>query len=361
MNKYLKDYKSKKVNLKIATYCTKEVILYEKSEDLIDKKKEKFEEAYAKMGFISFEDYANFFIQSFEGLDEIKRKTFQKNLACYFNLLKDIPINKITKMDIQKANLVLMQKKLKNKTINIKNWALKILFDLAVLDGIVSKNIMKDIPNLINQRFNKPYLNNQEILEILLHHEDNTNGTAFAFALTSGIEPKYFLCLEKNDIDYNHKTICIHKKIDFGVRKEIEPITLLKNEIRTVPVSSLALSFLKEEIDKNKNRDTDSNYIFLNQNGALRSLDNYRDNYKRYALKHGITYNTVNVLIFTYGIVAFKMDAPTSSVFEKIGVFKSANAYLNPSHYDKFEENNLNFETFLSDELIHLVKEEDEK
>ncbi len=246
-----------------------------------------------------------------------EKRALLKGLKPYFPLFGEKKMQDITRHDIQRANSLFSKAKVKNKTINYRIWALRIVFSIASKEGTVERNIISSVSNLKKNIFNKQVLTDDEIRKIIINKDKTLYGNAYCLSLFTGIHQRYLLACNWSDVDFKTKKLRISKRLHFDKRKNIRPIAIPIEMSFNYLINDLTIKILQDELKRQCNIlklsideiEGSERPLYINGNNDRASIDNFRDVYKRYALKIGIKYTTSDCLSYTYGVIALDADA----------------------------------------------------
>lgn len=164
-------------------------------------------------------------------------------------------LNEITKLQISSLLNDLKEGGYKWETLNKVKILLVDMFERAIEDDFVTKNVAKNVRNPINKKKNSYRVLGREEQEDFLECAYGTfYYNLFVVALNTGLRPGELFALEEEDIDFQNNIVNVNKtllydKFEGGTKKEFrigDPKTY--TSIRKVPINSVCKSALIKQI-----------------------------------------------------------------------------------------------------------------
>ena len=159
---------------------------------------------------ITLEEWYNKWLNAYKA--DVKEGTIREYKICLNHLekLKNIPLNKITSIDILEQLNKITGGRTKQKVYEFAN----ALFLKALANDFITKNPLASIEKPKHKRINGKALSSKDekdIEKILIEN----NADMFLICLYQGLRKGEMLALTIDDIDFNNKTININKSLNY--------------------------------------------------------------------------------------------------------------------------------------------------
>ena len=249
---------------------------------------------------------------------------YDRYLRCNLQGLHNMKARNIRRSDIDKTIFLLVNKGLKNKTINCILLFIRSVYNYAILNKWVIDNPAKLVNTLPKVKTDKQSLSETEI-KAFLSFIDNypiNKKTPLVLALYSGVRIGELLALEWSDIDFINNTIHISKQV---LNKNVtEPKTYNSNRYIDIP------DFV---IDSLKQLKAESNLlsriVFCSNTGGYIKRNEFIEHWFKKAMKYiGHDDYTFHCLRHTYATYLLSNNIPVKYVQEQLG-HTSAETTLN--------------------------------
>lgn len=208
----------------------------------------------------------------------VKKSTATTYKRVYKNHIKDVlgntrlsSINQIMVADL--LNQV-SQKGLSIAIVDKTRVVLSNMFKTAVQNELCTQNPVTGVKITGKERKKIIALKKEDQRDFLIAAENDVLNNLFIVALNTGLRSGELRALTFNDIDFDKNIIKVNKTILFGDYVEDEDgfridVPKTKSSIRTVPMNSLCINALKNQIALNQTNKAISekfkNYVFLNK------------------------------------------------------------------------------------------------
>ena len=223
-------------------------------------------QTYIDKSDITINDLGQVILDTKLKLNLISENSYRSSLT-YFNKMKnsflgDIPIQKITYIDIQKFYETITN--LSNSYIEKINLQLNIIFNEAIKREIIIKNPMKNVivpkSDKLDRKVESFTIEQQQAMIDYLEknkHKDygfNAYRNIFKILMFSGMRVGELIVLTPEDIDLKNKEIHITKTMTKNIEGKtvIGKTTKTYESNRTIPISELYFDDIKEALDKMK-------------------------------------------------------------------------------------------------------------
>lgn len=228
-----------------------------------------------------------------------------------FNLHVKKDFNEIKVSDIEKYIKYLSNQNAPSSINNVIS-CLKSFYLYLILENIVKVNVMENIKSLKTPKRLPKYLTVEEVnqlLDIKLENKyDYRNKAMLEVMYASGLRVSELVDLKIENVDYTNDVIRTMSK---------------GNKERIVPISDIALLYLKMYIDNYRNsfiKKEITNYIFLNNRGNKLTRNGFNLILSELKLKQGITsYLSPHVLRHSFATHLIESGADIRAVQELLG------------------------------------------
>ena len=255
---------------------------------------------------------------------ESTQERYERYLNCNLKELHNIKARDITCRDIDMVIINLVNKGLKNKTINCILLFVRSVFNYAILNKWLIDNPAKLVDTLPKIKTDKQSLSESEIKEFLLFIDNYplNKKAPLILALYSGVRIGELLALEWSDIDFKKNLIHINKQV--LNKKVTTPKTLNSNRYINIPdfVIDLLKQLQTESVILSK-------IVFCSNTGGYIKRNEFIEHWFKKAMKHlGHNNYTFHCLRHTYATYLLSNNIPVKYVQEQLG-HTSAETTLN--------------------------------
>ena len=304
--------------------------------------KEKLKKALMEAGQIDFTKSGKYTVGTwmdewFENVAKIKvRSSSHQTYRGYIdNHIKpnigNIPLEKLTTMDLQKLYRTLLTKGrverieaekqpsgLSAKTVRNINQVISSALDLAVAQKIILSN-PTDACELPKVEHREMQTIPEEQLQAFLAEAKATGVyEMYYIELATGLRRGELLGLKWQDIDWKNGIIKVRRQIARVDGQIVEAPLKTKNSYRTVTISPQAIEVLKQQ--KAKNHDQ---YVFPSPNGGPISPDSVNNMLKRVLARAGIPKVRFHDLRHTFATIALQNGVDIKTVSGMLGHFSA--------------------------------------
>lgn len=225
--------------------------------------KQKQNENNLKLNSYNFQEWAEKWLISYKtDIQDTTKANYKRILKNHiFPVIGKMKLEKIKQVDI--ANIFqIMDSKGLTKTKNEGLILLKDIFDKAIDNDLIYKNVAKNIKIKRHKSKEKQVISPEVINCLKLHSHDNEKAFMIIFLIYTGLRRGEITALTKNDIDFDNKIITINKSAKFPHNQPI--IKSTKNEeTRYIPIFDIIYDDLKDFVQTKKD------YIFTTANGKI--------------------------------------------------------------------------------------------
>ena len=241
----------------------------------------------------------------------------------------DIPLEKLSTMDLQKLYRRLMSKGrverieathqpkgLSAKTVRNINQVISSAMDFAVAQKIIPENPCKAValPKLEQKEMQTIPA---EQLQAFLQEAKNTGVyEMYYIELSTGLRRGELLGLKWQDIDWKNGIIKVRRAIARVDGEIVEAPLKTKNSYRAVTISQQAIEVLKQQKAK-----TNDQYIFPSPNGGPISPDSVNNMLKRVLERAGIPKVRFHDLRHTFATIALQNGVDIKTLSSMLGHF----------------------------------------
>ena len=304
--------------------------------------KEKLKKALVEAGQIDFTKSGKYTVGTwmdewFENVAKIKvRPSSHQTYRGYIdNHIKpnigNIPLEKLTTMDLQKLYRTLLTKGrvdrieaekqprgLSAKTVRNINQVISSALDLAVAQKIIPSN-PTDACELPKVEHREMQTIPEEQLQAFLA-EARATGVyeMYYIELATGLRRGELLGLKWQDIDWKNAIIKVRRQIARVDGQIVEAPLKTKNSYRTVTISPQAIEVLKQQRAK-----THDQYVFPSPNGGPISPDSVNNMLKRVLARAGIPKVRFHDLRHTFATIALQNGVDIKTVSGMLGHFSA--------------------------------------
>ena len=304
--------------------------------------KEKLKKALVEAGQIDFTKSGKHTVGTwmdewFENVAKIKvRPSSHQTYRGYIdNHIKpnigNIPLEKLTTMDLQKLYRTLLTKGrvdrieaekqprgLSAKTVRNINQVISSALDLAVAQKIIPSN-PTDACELPKVEHREMQTIPEEQLQAFLAEAKATGVyEMYYIELATGLRRGELLGLKWQDIDWKNAIIKVRRQIARVDDQIVEAPLKTKNSYRTVTISPQAIEVLKQQKAK-----THDQYVFPSPNGGPISPDSVNNMLKRVLARAGIPKVRFHDLRHTFATIALQNGVDIKTVSGMLGHFSA--------------------------------------
>ena len=243
----------------------------------------------------------------------------------------DIPLEKLSTMDLQKLYRKLMtkgrveriesekqSKGLSAKTVRNINQVISSAMDFAVAQKIVSVNPCKAVA-LPKVEHKEMQTIPAEHLEAFLREAKETGVyEMYYIELATGLRRGELLGLKWQDIDWKNGIIKVRRQVARVDGEIVEAPLKTKNSYRAVTISQQAIEVLKTQKAK-----TNDEYVFPSPNGGPISPDSVNNMLKRVLARAGIHKVRFHDLRHTFATIALQNGVDIKTVSGMLGHFSA--------------------------------------
>lgn len=249
---------------------------------------------------------------------------YERYLKCNLKPLHSIKARQVTKRDIDRVMLLLIQNGMANKTINCILLFLRSVYNYAQINKWVVDNPAKLVDTLPKVKTDKQSLTEAEIKEFLsfIDKYPINKKTPLILALYSGIRIGELLAIEWSDIDFKNKTVHITKQ----VLNKVVTTPKTYNSNRFVSIPDIVIELLKRLKSESV---VLSKIVFCNSAGGYIKRGEFIEHWFKKAMQHiGHPEYTFHCLRHTYATYLLSNNIPVKYVQEQLG-HTSAQTTLN--------------------------------
>ena len=243
----------------------------------------------------------------------------------------DIPLEKLSTMDLQKLYRKLMtkgrveriesekqSKGLSAKTVRNINQVISSAMDFAVAQKIISVNPCKAVA-LPKVEHKEMKTIPAEQLEAFLREARETGVyEMYYIELATGLRRGELLGLKWQDIDWKNGIIKVRRQVARVDGEIVEAPLKTKNSYRAVTISQQAIEVLKTQKAK-----TNDEYVFASPNGGPISPDSVNNMLKRVLARAGIPKVRFHDLRHTFATIALQNGVDIKTVSGMLGHFSA--------------------------------------
>ncbi len=243
----------------------------------------------------------------------------------------DIPLEKLSTMDLQKLYRKLMtkgrverieaekqSKGLSAKTVRNINQVISSAMDFAVAQKIISVNPCKAVA-LPKVEYKEMKTIPAEQLEAFLREAKETGVyEMYYIELATGLRRGELLGLKWQDIDWKNGIIKVRRQVARVDGEIVEAPLKTKNSYRAVTISQQAIEVLKGQKAK-----TNDAYVFPSPNGGPISPDSVNNMLKRVLARAGIPKVRFHDLRHTFATIALQNGVDIKTVSGMLGHFSA--------------------------------------
>lgn len=249
---------------------------------------------------------------------------YERYLKCNLKPLHNIKARQVTKRDIDRVLLLLIQNGMANKTINCVLLFLRSVYNYAQINKWVVDNPAKLVDTLPKVKTDKQSLTESEIKEFLsfIDKYPINKKTPLILALYSGIRIGELLAIEWTDIDFHNKTVHITKQ----VLNKVVTTPKTYNSNRFVSIPDIVIDLLKRLKSESVIL---SKIVFCNSAGGYIKRGEFIEHWFKKSMQHiGHPDYTFHCLRHTYATYLLSNNIPVKYVQEQLG-HTSAQTTLN--------------------------------
>lgn len=207
---------------------------------------------YIEPAKISYREYFLQWLEGRENISDSTRETYESYYKNHLDLIGDIPLFKLTPLDIQKYIKILREKGLSDAMVKRVYSTINASLNTAVSMEILQKNVASKIPKGDKPRVVKKereIWNNDSIRQLLDRSKGETRYWIAVFlAVMTGLRQGEILGLKWADIDFDKKVLYVRR----GLKKDRSEFTNLKtpSSRRVVSLSPQTIVMLQEQIQR---------------------------------------------------------------------------------------------------------------
>ncbi len=236
--------------------------IYANSKNELALKKAQLQEQYRNTSVpldISFKDYSERWLSAFKSNREAATRTMYRNALNSADGIRNMPMRDIRTIDVQE---IINNKSDYPRLCQQIKLCLKQVWDSAINDGIITRNIVKPVSIPKYSAKEGRALKPEEKAVIPKCNLDPMDKIYVLTLFYLGVRPGEALGLMPADFDFKEKTVTISRAVGFdGNDPYVKPTKTSK--VRTIPLPNEFIPTVKEYLS-----DLKSLYLF-NRNGSL--------------------------------------------------------------------------------------------
>ena len=243
----------------------------------------------------------------------------------------DIPLEKLSTMDLQKLYRKLMtkgrveriesekqSKGLSAKTVRNINQVISSAMDFAVAQKIISVNPCKAVALPKVEHKEMKTIPSEQLEAFLREAKETGVYEMYYIELATGLRRGELLGLKWQDIDWKNGIIKVRRQVARVDGEIVEAPLKTKNSYRAVTISQQAIEVLKAQKAK-----TDDEYVFPSPNGGPISPDSVNNMLKRVLARAGIPKVRFHDLRHTFATIALQNGVDIKTVSGMLGHFSA--------------------------------------
>lgn len=245
---------------------------------------------------VNFDSYAYNWYKTYKSNLEYNTKKMYLSIINKINLNKDI--SKITTLDITN---ILEPLKEKPRTYNLTLLTIKQIFECALDEGLINRNITHKLKPIKSLKKEKQPLTLEQVKLIEYSLDLEPRLLICYFLINTGLRREELIPLTFQDIDFDKQLVRVNKAVYFEHNQPV--IKSTKNSlVRFIPIPSTLC-------DKLKSLKTDCRYLFPNQNGQMMSATTYKRKIEYCSKYLGIKFSG-HQLRHTYATLLYRANVP---------------------------------------------------
>lgn len=244
--------------------------------------------------------------------------------------LKNMPLSKITPLDVQNAYTKLLVRGLSARIVRYTHSVLHSALSQAVKWGMISANPAAAVELPRQQRAEQQVFTIEEARRFLDACENHRLGTLFLVALTTGLRPSEYTALRWSDLDWKTGVLSVNRTITHRRKKDgggwVFEDTKRARSRRTVKLQAQVLQALKAhkaaqaaERLKLGTEWHDLGLIFTNKDGTPLTRYQVSHQFKRLCQRLGLPNVRLYDLRHTAATMALVAGVPAKVVSEQLG------------------------------------------
>ena len=243
----------------------------------------------------------------------------------------DIPLEKLSTMDLQKLYRKLMtkgrverieaekqSKGLSAKTVRNINQVISSAMDFAVAQKIISVNPCKAVALPKVEHKEMKTIPAEQLQAFLNEAKETGVYEMYYIELATGLRRGELLGLKWQDIDWKNGIIKVRRQIARADGEIVEAPLKTKNSYRAVTISQQAIEVLKAQKAK-----TNDEYVFASPNGGPISPDSVNNMLNRMLARAGIPKVRFHDLRHTFATIALQNGVDIKTVSGMLGHFSA--------------------------------------
>ena len=304
--------------------------------------KEKLQKALAQARKIDFTKTGKYTVtmwmnEWFENVAKIKvRPSSHQTYRGYIDHhitpnIGNIPLEKLTTMDLQKLYRKLMTKGrverveakqqpkgLSAKAVRNINQVISSALDFAVAQKIIPENLCKAVALPKVEHKEMQTIPAEQLQAFLQEAKATGVYEMYYIELATGLRRGELLGLKWTDIDWKNGIIKVRRQVARVDGQIVEAPLKTKNSYRTVTISQQAIEVLKQQKEK-----TNDEYVFPSPNGGPISPDSVNNMLKRVLARAGIPKVRFHDLRHTFATIALQNGVDIKTVSGMLGHFSA--------------------------------------
>ncbi len=304
--------------------------------------KEKLQKTLAQAGKIDFTKTGKYTVGAwmevwFENVAKIKvRASSHQTYRGYIDHhiapnIGDLPLEKLTTMDLQKFYRKLLTKGrverkeaekqpkgLSAKTVRNINQVISSAIDFAVAQKIIPENPCKAVALPKVEHKEMQTIPAEQLQAFLQEAKATGVYEMYYIELATGLRRGELLGLKWTDIDWKNGIIKVRRQVARVDGQIVEAPLKTKNSYRAVTISQQAIEVLKQQKEK-----TNDQYVFPSPNGGPISPDSVNNMLKRVLERAGIPKVRFHDLRHTFATIALQNGVDIKTVSGMLGHFSA--------------------------------------
>lgn len=272
---------------------------------------------------------------------EARKKRYENDIK---PIIGSMLITEIRTIHCQNVMLS-MQGKYSKSTMNQTRSIMKILFDYAIDNEIITSNPVTRKVKAIGGKEENPgrALTMQEQKKLISVLDGYCFRNQYLFVLNTGLRCGEMIALTWDDVDFDGKKIFINKTatVVSGDGAVVVNPPKTKSSIRDIPLTSEALRILKAQKKKKVVNIESSKYVFVGSDGKLISNQNYSRTLSYICKKNGISPISMHSLRHTFAtrcIEAGMKPKTLQSILGHSNISMTMNRYVHTTDDEKIRE-----------------------
>lgn len=241
--------------------------------------------------------------------------------------------------------MVSLREKYSRSTLSQTRSMMKILFDYAVDNDIISSNPVTGKVRIVGglEEHTARILTVQEQRKLIACLDDYSFKNQYLFVLNTGLRCGEMIALTWDDVDFENRKVSVNKTatvISSNGRVIINP-PKTKSSIREVPLTQEALRILKEQKKRKVISLENCRYVFCGNDGKMISNQNYSRTLSYICQKNGIEPITIHSLRHTFATRCIEAGMKPKTLQAILGhstLAMTMNKYVHTTDDEKFKE-----------------------